>query len=317
VTAYIDITSLCLAAGGDMIWDVCLSIGIMASVALLVVAVFSQGGQVQLSPQRQVAIETGHSDRKTIFENAALRPLMWMLLSLAHRLNLPQLKNWLAGKLVAAGSPNYYTPEEYLALAMATGLLLALALGLVWFLVLEETGITVMLLGFGLGFMLSIVQIYNQASKRLTAIAKRVPYSLDLIALAMGAGATFTEAIKTVVQDGDEDPFHSELNAVLAEIELGTTRRRAMENLAERVPLDSVRSIVASVVQAEELGTPLHDVLHNEATLMRLHRSVRAENAAAVASVRILLPGLLILFGVILAVFGPAIVRALEGGSLL
>jgi tight adherence protein C len=119
------------------------------------------------------------------------------------------------------------------------------------------------------------------------------------------------------VHEDSEDPFNVELKTALAEIELGTTRRRALENLAARVPLDSVRSIIASVVQAEELGTPLHDVLHNEATLMRLHRSVKAENTAAVASIRIMIPGLLILLSVILTVFAPFIVKAITRGGLL
>ena len=110
------------------------------------------------------------------------------------------------------------------------------------------------------------------------------------------------------------DPFNVELKAMLAEMDLGTTRRAALQNLAERVPIEMLRSIVASVIQAEELGTPLSDVLHSEATLLRLQRSVRAENAAAVASVRILLPSLLILMSVVLAVFAPAIVRAVKRG---
>jgi tight adherence protein C len=87
-----------------------------------------------------------------------------------------------------------------------------------------------------------------------------------------------------------------------------------MQNLAQRVPLEGMRGIVASVVQAEELGTPLNDVLHDQATLLRLQRSVHAENAAAVASVRILIPCMLIVVAVILTVFGPAMVRAFHNG---
>ncbi|HOF19064.1 MAG TPA: type II secretion system F family protein, partial [Phycisphaerae bacterium] len=105
-----------------------------------------------------------------------------------------------------------------------------------------------------------------------------------------------------------------ELKSLLAEMDLGATRRKALQNLAARVPLDHLQSIVASVIQSEELGTPLADVLHSQATLLRLQRTVRAENLAAVASVRILVPCLLLLFAVILAVFGPAIIRALQGG---
>ena len=147
-------------------------------------------------------------------------------------------------------------------------------------------------------------------------ISKRVPYALDLLSLAMGAGATFTEAVRTVAREGGTDPFNAELNAMLTEIDLGSTRRRALQNLADRIPLDSLRSIVASAVQAEELGTPLADVLHAQATLMRLQRSVKAENAAAVAGVRILVPSLLILMGVILTLFAPSIIHFIRQGGI-
>jgi tight adherence protein C len=98
-------------------------------------------------------------------------------------------------------------------------------------------------------------------------------------------------------------------------MELGTTRRQALQNMASRVHLESVRNLVSSVIQAEELGTPLSSVLHDQATLLRMQRTVRAENKAAVASVRILIPCLLLVIAVLLTVFGPAMVQ-LSGGGL-
>ena len=85
----------------------------------------------------------------------------------------------------------------------------------------------------------------------------------------MGAGATFTEAVKTIVRHDEDDPLDMELKALLAEIDLGTTRRDALRNMADRVPLEAMQGLVASVTQAEELGTPLTAVLHDQATLLR------------------------------------------------
>ena len=247
-------------------------------------------------------------------ESQYLRGLMWQLLLVSHRLAMPKAKKWLGEKLVSAGSPNYYTAEEYLAVSMLTGLVLGVFFVIFYF--LAFTGVSLFMLAFGFltGTGLSIYQIRDKAAKRLCVITRRLPYALDLVSLAMGAGATFTEAVRTVVREHSDDPLNAELKAVLAEIDLGTTRRKALENLAHRVPLEGMRGIVASVIQAEELGTPLHNVLHDQATLLRLQRSVHAENAAAVASVRILIPCLLIMVAVILAIFGPAIVRAVQGG---
>ncbi len=295
-------------------WDVALSVLILADVAMLIYSIFGQSTQARLSPQREAALATGHSDRKTVFESGAIKHLMWLLLTVTYRMNLPRFKAWVRGKLVAAGNPEYYTPEEYLALSLASGTLLGLLLETCFLTVMRSFSITIFMLGLGVGFVMTVYQLYSRADKRIRLISKRVPYSLDLISLAMGAGATFTEAAQTVVREETDDPFNIELKTMLAEMELGTTRRKALRNLADRIPLDSLRSIVASVIQAEELGTPLGEVLHQQASLLRLHRSVRAENAAAVASVRILVPSLLILIAVVIAIFGPAILRIVERG---
>ncbi|MCE5326919.1 MAG: type II secretion system F family protein [Planctomycetaceae bacterium] len=303
----------------QLIWTAGLGLGLLVTVGLLIVSIFSQSGRIEISPQRQAALATGHTDRRTVFENALLGPIMWLLLTVAHRLRTPRIKSWLARKLVASGNPDMYTPEEYLAYAMLVGLILAVASGALYLIAMADISVSLPLVAFVVGFGSAIVSLANRASTRIRLIAKRVPYSLDLIALAMGAGATFTEAVSTVVRRGgvdEEEPFNVELRAMLAEIELGTTRRVALRNLSDRVPLEMLQTIVASVIQAEDLGTPLSTVLHSQATLLRMQRSVRAENAAAVASVRILLPSLLILISVVLAIFAPAIIRIVKNGFM-
>jgi tight adherence protein C len=215
--------------------------------------------------------------------------------------------------LVAAGSPNFYTAEEFLALSLAWGLACGLAMA---GLTLASQGAASGVLtaaSFAAGVAVTLYYMHDKARRRVRQIARRVPYSLDLISLAMGAGSTFTEAAHTVAREAPEDPMNAELNTVLAEMELGTTRRQALLNLAERVPLESLRGIVASIIQAEQLGTPLGDVLKGQATLLRLHRGVRAEKLAALASVRILLPSVLILLSVVLTVFAPVLIRAFRG----
>ena len=301
-------------AFGSVVWDVVLSVCILVSVSLFIIAVFSCPGDIRLSPQREAALATGHSDRRTVFESDFIRPIMLVLLSIAHRLHVAKLKEWIRRTLVSAGNPDFYTPEEYLAVAMLTGATIATVLESTYVLVAGELSVTALVMGITAGMLLTLLQLRSRAKSRLRLIAKRVPYALDLIALAMGAGATFAEAVQTVVREESEDPFNAELRAMLAEINLGTTRRRALQNLADRVPLDMLRSIVASVIQAEELGTPLAEALHSQATLMRQERSAQAENAAAVASVRILLPGLVILIGVALALFAPMILRLTKKG---
>ncbi len=288
-----------------------LSIGLF--VCLFVIGLFAQRGRTEITPQREIALATGHADRKTVFEVPFLQPVMWLLLVLTRYLRMAPLKRWLREKLIAAGSPNFYTADEFIALAMLWGIVLAVVGQLVNLVVFAFPLFVAMPISGLLGFIGVLYYIYGEADKRINTIARRVPYTLDLISLAMGAGATFTEATRTVIREEPDHPFNVELSTVLGEVALGTTRRQALRNMADRVPLDSLRAIVASIIQAEGLGTPLSDVLKEQANLMRLLRSVRAEELAARASVKILLPGVLIMMAVVLTIFAPLIILGIRG----
>jgi len=288
---------------------VALAVVLGGLVTSVVLGLFGQRGRAEISPEREVAIATGHADRHTVFEMSMLQPIMWLLLVAGRQLRSRWLRSKVRELLVAAGSPNFYTVDEWLALALLWGLIVAGALELANLAVLKQASWAMVLIGFLAGFALTIYWLHTQASKRVREISRRIPYTLDLIALAMGAGATFTEAVGTVVHEDPDHPFNAELKSVLAEIELGSTRAQALRNLSDRIPLETLRSIIAAIIQAESLGTPLADVLKQQASLLRLQRSVRAEKLAASASVRILVPSMLILASVVLAVFAPFIVR--------
>ena len=98
-----------------------------------------------------------------------------------------------------------------------------------------------------------------------------------------------------------------------SEIEFGTTRAIALTNMAERLPLDQLRSVIGAVNQAELLGTSLSTILKNQATMLRNGRSVTAEKRSAEASLRIIVPSMLIMAAVLLCVFGPYIIRFAKG----
>ncbi|MCG3180095.1 MAG: hypothetical protein BIFFINMI_02449 [Phycisphaerae bacterium] len=303
-----------LAAGmATYVMTVLVSVSIFFMVFLFIYGLFNQPVEIRYSYQREAAIMAGHTDRQTVYEVSWLGPLMWVMLSLSSGLSLPRLKRRLRRNLIASGNPNYYSVNEFLALAMMSGTsLAAMTLVVSYFPAFGFNQLWAVFL-FALGFMLPIIHLAQVARTRTRTISKRVPYSLDLIALSMGAGATFTEAVTTLVREDPTDEFNQELAQVLAEVELGKTRNEALQSLADRIPLESLRMIVGAIIQAESLGTPLTDVLKSQANLLRHQRSVRAEKLAATASVRILIPSMVILLSVVLVVFAPIILRWFKG----
>lgn len=280
-----------------------------SAVAFLIWAVFRIPVQAEPPVNRQIAMALGLHSRQTIFEIPILSQLLGFCVLLASR--FPFFRDTIRADLEASGNPNGYSTDEYLALCIAVGLIMTgLSVGLV--MMMGQFSFLFLFVMPILGFWLTKVALKEAASKRMRAIAKKVPYTLDLIALLMEAGGTFTEAIDTIVRDEPTDEFNLELRLVQSEIGFGATRAIALQNMADRIPIESLRSVVGAINQAEALGTPLSTILKNQSGMIRMMRSVRAEEASASASMRILIPSMLILIAVVLVVFSPMIFAWME-----
>jgi tight adherence protein C len=74
-----------------------------------------------------------------------------------------------------------------------------------------------------------------------------------------------------------------------------------------------VSEFVNALVQAEERGNPVAEVLTIQATTSRVRRSVRAEELAAKAGVKITGPLMLVFCAVLGLLLGPAIMTIMGG----
>ncbi|RYE80561.1 MAG: type II secretion system F family protein, partial [Myxococcales bacterium] len=72
---------------------------------------------------------------------------------------------------------------------------------------------------------------------------------------------------------------------------------------------------VGAVVQAEERGNPVAAVLQIQASVSRIRRTVRAEEAAAKAGVAMVGPLMLVFVCIMLIVMGPMILRIIKDFS--
>jgi len=291
---------------------------VAASVFFLVTALFR--APVDTADESVFQTNVDNVERNTLFEVATLRPFLVPLYQLARRLNVPRFKQHVLHLLLALGNPNQYSPDEYVVVCLVWGIVGGFGL---WFgaaLVLSGVGpvasIVYVVLGFGVGFFVAYLWLRERALRRLRAISKRLPYTLDLVAMAMDAGATFYEACQSVIQDEPDDPLNQELGILVREIDFGRSRQDALTHLGQRIRVDGLDGIISAALQAEHLGTPLADVLKLQANLLRMRRSMRAERRAGEASVKMLVPMMLILMAVVVVIFAPMIIRVLEGTYL-
>lgn len=282
------------------------------TVTLLVWAIFRYPVSPEPPVNRQIAMALGLAQRDTIFEMPVLRQLMGFGVMLAKR--FPFFRRRIRQDLDASGNPLGYSVDEYLAMCLASAVVLTAVSTLLLLAQLGQFDLLIVLAMPVVGFVVPMWVLHEQASRRIRSISKKLPYTLDLIALLMEAGATFPEAIATLVKDEPDDELNRELALVQAEIDFGTTRSVALSHMGDRIPLDALRSVVGAINQAEALGTPLSTILKNQSGMIRMLRTVRAEEASASASLRILVPSMLILLAVVIVVFSPIIMRWWERG---
>ena len=167
-------------------------------------------------------------------------------------------------------------------------------------------------LGVGaFGAVAPFMTVSSAADDRSKAIGRRLPAAVDLLALSMSAGLDFPAALRQTVEKSGtpNDPLIEELSLILQSLQLGRTRRQALEEFAERSPIDAVTEFVGAVVQAELRGNPLAEVLRVQAEVSRQRRTVLAEEAAAKAGVSMIMPLCLVFIAILILIAGPMVIR--------
>lgn len=151
---------------------------------------------------------------------------------------------------------------------------------------------------------------------RKERIKRELPFIIDLLCLSMEAGLDFNGALQKVVEKSKKGPLRDEFETVLKETKLGVMRSQALRNMAERIDIKEISSLVAIVVSAERMGTPIGDVLRSQSDMIRHERSMEAEKRGAQAATKVLLPLIIfILPAVFVVIFGPIILKQIYGGQ--
>ena len=110
-----------------------------------------------------------------------------------------------------------------------------------------------------------------------------------------------------------EGPLGEELRLTVRETTLGRSRRDALTRLIERTDVPELKTFVQAVIQAEQTGIPVGQVLRTQAAQIRLKKRQRAEAEAQRAPVKmVVVLALLVLPAMLLMVIGPAGIRMTE-----
>ena len=252
-------------------------------------AVATEGGE---------RVGRGSAGRLTQFGRAATTPG-----------GVSQLRRWLD----YAGNPPYWTVErlfEVKALSLFGGALLGAVLGL---LAGGASGLAIcLLLGAALGFFAPDIVLYDASQRRQDRIRRTMPDILDVLTVSVEAGLGFDAALAQITRYG-RGPLAGEFARVLQEMQIGRSRVDALRALGARTNVNELKAFCAIVVQANELGVPIANVLREQAREMRIRRRQRAEELAQKVPVKILFPLIFCLFpALFIVVLGPGVINILH-----
>jgi tight adherence protein C len=244
---------------------------------------------------------------------ASIEPLVRWLGVRVSGIPTDEQRDALDRQISLAGDFLGLTPDEYLALFIISGVA-GSVIGAVAGYVLDM-GALLVVAGLILGTAMPYLIVSGEAQERLKNISRGLPYVIDLMALSMGAGLDFPGAVRQVVDKSSnpEDPIVEEFTLILQTLNLGRTRKDALIEFARRAPAAAVQEFVNALVQAEERGNPVAEVLSIQATSSRTRRSVRAEEMAAKAGVKMAGPLMLVFFAVLGLIVGPAMMNIMDG----
>lgn len=239
----------------------------------------------------------------------AVEPLVrWLGVRFGSALSAGQRER-IDRKLSLAGDVMGLNPEEFVALSLlstAFGAGLALAFASV-----GDISINLLLMLFlPMGVLLPHFQITGIGRDRLVAIGRGLPFVVDLMGMAMSAGLDFPGAVRQVVEKApnQSEPTIEELTLMLQGMQIGRSRQDVLRELARRAPCDAVLEFTGALIQAEQRGNPIGEVLQIQASTYRTRRSVNAEEAAAKAGVQMTAPLFLVFVSVLMLVLGPMLI---------
>jgi tight adherence protein C len=164
------------------------------------------------------------------------------------------------------------------------------------------------------GWIYVDIWLVDKIRERKRKIKTELPFVLDTLTLSVEAGLEFTAGIARIATTLDPGPLRDELMIFLRQMQLGTSRREALKNLALRTDIQQVNSLVASLVQASEMGSSIGSALRTQSEIMSAERFSEAEKRGAEASQKLLIPMMIFIVpAVMLIILGPTLLSYVYG----
>ena len=242
------------------------------------------------------------------FSERVLRPAIERLGSMLSRSTPQKARQDLMNRLELAGRPGNLTPEDFAAVRIVSAAVLA-AVGLgIGFLLANPIYVAIALVaGAILGYYVPVLWLKQKVDARRLEIQKGLPDAMDLLVIAVDAGLGFDAALARVT-DKYKNALSEEFAKVLREVSLGRPRLEAMDEMGRSSGVDDLHNFIQAIIQSEQFGTGIGKILRIQAEEMRRKRRQRAQEKAAQATLKMMLPMVGCIFPTLwIVLLGPAV----------
>ena len=147
-----------------------------------------------------------------------------------------------------------------------------------------------------IGLLYPRVYVGKIAEERVNEIMHHLPFAIDLISSSMSAGLDFGAAVRYLLVSGEEDCLRREFRLFLQEIELGKNRTEALKDMQKRINIPEFSRFVSAIAFGMDSGSSIIEIMKIQAAEMRRVKYSRAEQQAAKAPVKMIIPMALFVF---------------------
>lgn len=221
-------------------------------------------------------------------------------------------------KLAQAGNPHNLTVQDFLGMkGMGAIGLAGLAFLLLTF--LFHPGFMKFIIFLGvcafLGFQLPNLWIRQEIKKRQKEIQRYLADAIDILAISVEAGQGFDGALSTL-SARKQNALTSEFDRFRLEVQAGKGRKEAFRDLALRCSVEDLNTFVAAMIQADQLGIGIAQILRTQSDELRVKRRQRAEEKARQAPIKMLFPLIFLMFpSLFIVILGPAVPQIMSFGG--
>lgn len=310
-------------------------IGAMGALAALFVLMGLRKPSSALVRERLETIAPGQQGKPPVraleeielskpFQERVVKPLLASMARVTRRVSPGTTLEKTEQRLAQAGNPRGLNVESFYGLKGVVAIVVVVLLGLMMYVNAlpgylpypPQEPATALLWGLGglvAGFFLPDLWIRDERKRRQKRVQRALPDTIDIIAISVEAGLGFDAAVQRVSTKIKGD-LSMEFERYLLELRVGKAKREALRNIIWRTGVADLSQFITAIIQADQLGVSITNVLRIQSEQMRMRRRQRAEELAHKAPIKMLFPMAFCIFpAIFVVILGPVIPNIMNG----